>query len=117
MFIQVILNLNREEKRLGNKFTDIFKNLNSVKCAYVINGSSHMNIFSPKLKSMLFKIFLFLCCRFRTISNTDFFNTNTLNFIFPVNQVYYTGITQLSLDMPDLFDAHNMLYVHCTIID
>ena len=55
---------------------------NVFKCAYVINGSSHMNIFSPKLKSMLFKIFLFLCCRFRTVSSTDFFNTRqTLFFL------------------------------------
>jgi hypothetical protein len=30
MYIQVILNLNQQEKRLGNKFTDILKNLNSV---------------------------------------------------------------------------------------
>ena len=30
MYIQLILNLNQEENRLGNKFTDILKNVNSV---------------------------------------------------------------------------------------
>ena len=30
MYIHVILNLNQEKKRLGNKFTDILKNLNGV---------------------------------------------------------------------------------------
>ena len=30
MYIQVILNLNQEEKQLGNKFIVILKNLNSV---------------------------------------------------------------------------------------
>ena len=31
MYIQVILNLNQEEKLLGNKFIDNLKNLNSVR--------------------------------------------------------------------------------------